>query len=123
MLVIAPGPAGETPTPLADATRLRSACSPNIANTRSRVTSSAMQIDGDGATVGAVLEGRNRCPPTTLSTSDPRLAMEPISGVRKDSPAEIAGFRKGDRIKKVDGATTSTRYGSRPPATTRPARR
>ena len=32
-----------------------------------------------------------------------RLAIEPISGIRKDSPAEKAGFRKGDRIVKVDG--------------------
>jgi len=32
-----------------------------------------------------------------------RLGVEPISGIRKDSPAEKAGFRKGDRLIKVDG--------------------
>ena len=33
------------------------------------------------------------------------LIMEigPINGIRKDSPAEMAGFRKGDRIVKVSG--------------------
>ena len=32
-----------------------------------------------------------------------RMEMEPINGIRKDSPAEAAGFRKGDRIVKVNG--------------------
>ena len=31
------------------------------------------------------------------------MEIEPISGIRKDSPAEAAGFRKGDRIVKVNG--------------------
>lgn len=32
-----------------------------------------------------------------------RMEIEPINGIRKDSPAETAGFRKGDRIVKVNG--------------------
>jgi regulator of sigma E protease len=32
-----------------------------------------------------------------------RLSIEPISGIRHGSPAEAAGFRKGDRIVKVNG--------------------
>ena len=32
-----------------------------------------------------------------------RLAIEPIRAIRKDSPAERAGFRKGDRIVSVEG--------------------
>ena len=32
-----------------------------------------------------------------------RMAIEPIRAIRKDSPAEKAGFRKGDRIVSVDG--------------------
>jgi regulator of sigma E protease len=32
-----------------------------------------------------------------------RMEIEPISGIRKDSPAEMAGFRPGDRIIKVNG--------------------
>jgi regulator of sigma E protease len=31
------------------------------------------------------------------------LTIEPIMAIRKDSPAEAAGFRKGDHIKKVNG--------------------
>ena len=31
------------------------------------------------------------------------MEIEPINGIRKDSPAETAGFRKGDRIVKVNG--------------------
>ena len=34
-----------------------------------------------------------------------KFAIEPITGLRKGSPAETAGFRKGDRIKTVDGAS------------------
>jgi regulator of sigma E protease len=32
-----------------------------------------------------------------------RLTIEPISAIRGDSPASAAGFRKGDRIAKVNG--------------------
>jgi regulator of sigma E protease len=32
-----------------------------------------------------------------------RMEIEPINGIRKGSPAETAGFRKGDRIVKVNG--------------------
>ena len=32
-----------------------------------------------------------------------RLGIEPISGIRKDSPADKAGFRKGDRIVRFNG--------------------
>ncbi len=32
------------------------------------------------------------------------MQIEPVSGVRKDSPAEAAGLRKGDRIVKVNGS-------------------
>jgi regulator of sigma E protease len=32
-----------------------------------------------------------------------RLTIEPISGIQGGSPAEAAGFQKGDRIVKVDG--------------------
>ena len=42
-------------------------------------------------------------PPNHFVDFGARLTMEPISAVRKDSPAESAGFRKGDRIKKFDG--------------------
>ena len=42
-------------------------------------------------------------PPNHFIDFGLRLEIEPISGIRKDSPAEKAGFRKGDRIVKVNG--------------------
>jgi regulator of sigma E protease len=33
-----------------------------------------------------------------------RLDIEPINGIRRNSPADKAGFRKGDRIVKVNGS-------------------
>ena len=42
-------------------------------------------------------------PPNHMLDFGFRLEIEPISGIRKDSPAEKAGFRTGDRIIKVNG--------------------
>jgi regulator of sigma E protease len=42
-------------------------------------------------------------PPTHFVDYGLRMEIEPVSGIRKDSPAEAAGFRKGDRIVKVNG--------------------
>ena len=43
-------------------------------------------------------------PPAKFVDFGFRMAFEPIAAVRKDSPADRAGFRKGDRIVKVIGA-------------------
>src|SRR5262249_252740 len=42
-------------------------------------------------------------PPNHFVDLGLRLEIEPVSGIRKDSPADQAGFRKGDRIAKVNG--------------------
>ena len=42
-------------------------------------------------------------PPTHFVDFGFRLAIEPISAIRKGSPAEKASFRKGDKIISVDG--------------------
>jgi regulator of sigma E protease len=42
-------------------------------------------------------------PPTHFVDFGLRMEIEPVSGIRKDSPAESAGVRKGDRIVKVNG--------------------
>ena len=55
---------------------------------------------------GAVLTARDLTVPRNRFVDfGIKFALEPIAGVRKGSPAELAGFRKGDRIKKVDGAS------------------
>ncbi len=62
------------------------------------------EIDSDSA-IGPVVGSQVvTVPPANFVDFGFRLAMEPISGVRKDSPADQAGFRKGDRIKKIDGS-------------------
>jgi regulator of sigma E protease len=43
-------------------------------------------------------------PPAKFVDFGARLTIEPISGVQKNSPADRAGFRKGDRIVRVDGS-------------------
>jgi regulator of sigma E protease len=42
-------------------------------------------------------------PPNHFVDFGLRMEIEPLSGIRKGSPAEAAGFRKGDRIVKVNG--------------------
>ncbi len=42
-------------------------------------------------------------PPNHFVDFGLRMEFDPINGIRKGSPAEAAGFRKGDRIVKVDG--------------------
>jgi regulator of sigma E protease len=42
-------------------------------------------------------------PPNHFVDLGLRLTIEPCSAIRRDSPAEKAGFRKGDLIVKVDG--------------------
>jgi regulator of sigma E protease len=55
---------------------------------------------------GAVLSSTDlTLPPNHFVDFGLKFAIEPISGVRKGSPADAAGFRTGDRIKKVDGQT------------------
>jgi regulator of sigma E protease len=42
-------------------------------------------------------------PPVNFVDLGLRMKIEPINGIRKDSPAERAGFRIGDKIVKVNG--------------------
>jgi regulator of sigma E protease len=44
-------------------------------------------------------------PPNYFVDFGLQMEIEPVSGIRKGSPAEAAGFRNGDRIVKVDGNT------------------
>ena len=57
-------------------------------------------IDAPGKEIGRF---EITLPPVNFVDFGVRLAIEPISGIQKGSPADRAGFRKGDRIVKVDG--------------------
>jgi regulator of sigma E protease len=101
-VLVAAGPAGETPTLLADIfayDRLLAKYADRPIKhviERRRLLSS-----GDH---GPLLERFELLVPASRFVDfGLRLALEPVSAVRKDSPAERAGFRKGDQLIKVDG--------------------
>jgi regulator of sigma E protease len=101
-VVVAAGPKGEPLEPLSapmDYERIAS---------KYRDRDLTLKIDrtklNDDGEHGAVLSTTElTLPPNHFLDFGFKFAIEPISGVRKGSPAEIAGFRKGDLIKKVDG--------------------
>jgi regulator of sigma E protease len=101
-VLVAAGPEGEEPTPLnhvVDYNRLvaRYADRPitHIIERRPILPSGAQGTASErfGLTI----------PPNHYLDFGLRMEIEPIKGIRKDSPAEKAGFRNGDRIVKVDG--------------------
>jgi regulator of sigma E protease len=101
-VLVAAGPAGQTPTPLADIFEydrlLAKYADQPITHVieRRRLSSSGEH--------GSLLE-RFELTVTAGVFVDfgMRLGLEPISAIRNDSPAERAGFRNGDRLIEVDG--------------------
>ena len=101
-VIVSGGPPGQAQTPLANALEYDQLL------TRYRESPLTFHIERrtieNEETTRKVLDSRDLTfPPNYFVDFGLRLTMEPISAVRKDSPAESAGFRKGDRIKKFDG--------------------
>jgi regulator of sigma E protease len=99
--LVAVGPPGEPPTAVEDIGQYRRV----LARYRDKELVHVIQrregpIDAPGREIGRF---EITLPPANFVDFGARLSIEPISGVQKDSPADRAGFRKGDRIVKVDG--------------------
>jgi len=101
-VLVAAGPAGQEPTPLVDIfayDRLLAKYDDQPIThviERRPISSSAEQ--------GRPLERFELAVPAAhVVDFGLRLGLEPLSAIRKDSPAEKAGFRKGDKLIKVDG--------------------
>ncbi len=103
-VLVEAGPAGEEPAQAEHHHRVRSparqVCQP-ADHPRHRTPADPSSPGPKGARVERF---ELTIPPNHFLDFGFRLEIEPISGIRKDSPAEKAGFRKGDRIIKVDGA-------------------
>jgi len=101
-VLVSAAPAGEQPQPLAgvnDYNRLLAKC-------RDRPITHHVErrpILKSGEHGPPLEKFELTTPASPFLTLGVRLSMEPISAIRKDSPAEAAGFRKGDHIKKVNG--------------------
>jgi regulator of sigma E protease len=99
--LVAVGPPGEPPTAVEDIGQYERL----LARYRDKELVHVIQrregpIDAPGKEIGRF---EITLPPVSFVDFGARLTIEPISGVQKDSPADRAGFRKGDRIVKVDG--------------------
>ncbi len=101
-VLVAAGVAGQEPSPLADSHEYelllaKSARQPIVHRIERRLFESR--------DTGPSLERFElTLPPVQVVDFGFRLTFGPISGIRKDSPAEKAKFREGDIIVKVDGS-------------------
>jgi regulator of sigma E protease len=97
--VVAVGPEGEAPVSVSDARELDRL----LAEHRARpLVVHVERREGHGQ-ARKVVGHEVMIPPTRVVDFGFRLAIEPVADVRAGSPAEKAGFRKGDRIVAVDG--------------------
>jgi regulator of sigma E protease len=101
-VLVAAGPAGKEPTPLVDVSQydrlLAQYADQPITHVIERRPAAAY-----GASAAVSDRFELTVPPNHVVDFGLRLEIEPISGIRKDSPADKAGFRKGDRIVRVNG--------------------
>jgi regulator of sigma E protease len=106
--LVALGPEGTTPEPVADAEAYNS----RLARWAGQPLTFVFERPPDAAAGGeaprAEPPGRAgrieaTLPPNPFVDFGVRLTMEPIASIQKGSPADRAGFRKGDRILKVNG--------------------
>ncbi|APW63278.1 M50 family metallopeptidase [Paludisphaera borealis] len=99
--IVAAGPVGEPSVALSDYEAFR------ILSARNREKPMEITIEHQPAKPkeGASTPERVSVvlPPNHIVDFGFRLGVEPIRSIQKDSPAQAAGFRVGDRIVKVDG--------------------
>jgi regulator of sigma E protease len=101
-VLVAAGPAGQKPTPLNGVSQydrlLARYADQQITHAIERRPTSLSGTDR-----AAIDRFELTLPRNAFVDFGLRLNIEPINGIRKDSPADRAGFRKGDRIIKVNG--------------------
>ena len=99
--VVAAGPVGSTPVPVADLPALYR----EFGKAMDKPFDIVVERRPKGEAISAApLEKKTAVLlPNHFVEFGFRLAIEPITAIRKDSPAYVADFRKGDRIIKVDG--------------------
>jgi regulator of sigma E protease len=100
-VLVAAAPEGESPEPLADITAYERLAARYADRPIRYVIERRIVSPSEHAPSPERFE--ITLPPNHYIDLGLRLAIEPTSAVRKDSPAEKAGFRKGDLITKVDG--------------------
>jgi regulator of sigma E protease len=101
-VLVAAGAVGKEVTPLADVLEYDRLLA-QYANQPIVHTIERRAISQPGAAGSATDRFSLTLPPNHFVDFGFRLAIEPISGIRKDSPADKAGLRKGDRIVKFNG--------------------
>jgi len=99
--LVAVGPPGHDPTPVADISQYHRL----LARFRDQPLVHVIERrEGTEDAPGKVLNRFDvTFPPANFVDFGFRMTFEPIAAIRKDSPADRAGFRKGDRIVKVGG--------------------
>ncbi len=96
-VLAAAGPVGDEPMPLADVNQYDRLLARHVRDDPIKHVIERRSMTESGAH-GPVLEWFElTLPANHFVDFGLRLAIEPISGIRKDSPADKAGFRKGDR--------------------------
>ncbi len=99
--LVAAGPPGQDPTAVSDVRQYQTL----LARLSDQpVVHVIERRDGTLDEPGKVLDHLQvTFPPAHFVDFGLRMSIEPIVAIRKDSPADQAGFRKGDLILKVDG--------------------
>jgi regulator of sigma E protease len=99
--LIAAGPADGELTPLTTIEEYDRLLNQNLNRSVKHVLERRAASAGEDGPVSERIE--LTLPPVHFLDFGLQLAAEPISAIRAGSPAEAAGFRRGDRIVKVDG--------------------
>jgi regulator of sigma E protease len=99
--VVAVVPPGEAPTSVEDVFQYNRAAARHLKQPLIHVIE---RREGPADSPGRVLDRFEiTLPAVNVIDLGLRLEADPINGIQKGSPADLAGFRKGDRIAKVNG--------------------
>jgi regulator of sigma E protease len=101
-VLVAAGPAGDAPTPLSSVTEYNQLLA-RLADRPIMHVIERRELLASGEHGKTIERFERVLPPNHYVDFGMQLDIEPLSGIRRNSPADRAGFRKGDRIVKVNG--------------------